>query len=57
MNFLKQLKTVGVGNEALQVEQTYFPLELEFVDDPDPDDELEQDLVDELLMLDDLEAF
>ena len=48
---------MGVGNEALQVEQTYFPFELEFVDDPDPDDELEQDLVDELLMLDDLEAF
>ena len=46
---------MGVGNEALQVEQTYFPFELEFVDDPD--DELEQDLVDELLMLDDLEAF
>lgn len=45
---------MGVGNEALQVEQTYFPLE--FVDDPD-DDELEQDLElmeDELLpMLDD----
>ena len=50
---------MGVGNEALHLEQTYFPLEL-FVDDPD--DGLEQDLElmeDELLMLDDpdLEAF
>lgn len=51
---------MGVGNEALQVEQTYFPLEL-LVDDPD-EDELEQDLEEELLMLHDpdpdiLEAF
>ena len=52
---------MGVGNEALQVEQTYFPLE--FVDDPDDDDDPEQDLElmeDELLpILDDpdLKAF
>ena len=48
---------MGVGNEALQVEQTYFPLEL--VVDPD-EVELEQDFEEELLMLHDpdiLEAF
>ena len=50
---------MGVGNEALQVEQTYFPLEL--LVDPD-EDGLEQDFEEELLMLHDpdpdiLEAF